>query len=146
MKRILVGIDGSPQANVVLKNAVELAEKTGAQVILFRAVGVPTEVPAVAYALPPSSLEELMQGEARHSLEEFARKVPPRLLLGTRVGIGTPWRAICEAAREEFADLIIIGSHSSGTLDRWLGTTAAKVVDHADRSVLVVRQPESDLE
>jgi nucleotide-binding universal stress UspA family protein len=31
------------------------------------------------------------------------------------------------------------GSHGSGGLDRILGTTAAKVVDHADRNVRVVR-------
>ncbi|HVU00723.1 MAG TPA: universal stress protein [Polyangiaceae bacterium] len=32
-----------------------------------------------------------------------------------------------------------MGSHGYGTLDRVLGTTAAKVVNHAARSVLVVR-------
>jgi nucleotide-binding universal stress UspA family protein len=36
-------------------------------------------------------------------------------------------------------DLIVIGSHGYGALDHVLGTTAAKVVNHADRSVLVVR-------
>ena len=36
-------------------------------------------------------------------------------------------------------DLIVIGSHGFGTIDRILGTTAAKVVNHAERNVLVVR-------
>jgi universal stress protein F len=51
----------------------------------------------------------------------------------------TPWDGICRAGREEAADLIAIGSHGYGGLDRLLGTTAAKVVNHADRNVLVVR-------
>jgi nucleotide-binding universal stress UspA family protein len=42
-------------------------------------------------------------------------------------------------ARAIGADLIVIGSHGYGGLDRVLGTTAARVVNHADRSVLVVR-------
>ncbi len=52
-----------------------------------------------------------------------------------------PWDGICRAAREHDADMIVIGSHGYGALDRLLGTTAAKVVNHADRNVLVVRTP-----
>jgi len=33
----------------------------------------------------------------------------------------------------------VIGSHGYGGLDRLLGTTAARVVNHADRNVLIVR-------
>jgi nucleotide-binding universal stress UspA family protein len=40
------------------------------------------------------------------------------------------------------AALILIGSHGYSGLDHLLGTTAARVVNHADRSVLVVRHPE----
>jgi nucleotide-binding universal stress UspA family protein len=35
----------------------------------------------------------------------------------------------------------VIGAHGYGKLDRMLGTTAAKVVNHADRNVLIVRDP-----
>jgi nucleotide-binding universal stress UspA family protein len=35
--------------------------------------------------------------------------------------------------------LIVIGAHGYGIVDRILGTTAGRVVNHADRSVLVVR-------
>jgi nucleotide-binding universal stress UspA family protein len=42
-------------------------------------------------------------------------------------------------ARELSVDLIAIGSHGYSPVDHVLGTTAAKVVNHADRSVLVVR-------
>jgi nucleotide-binding universal stress UspA family protein len=45
-------------------------------------------------------------------------------------------------ATEEDVDLIVIGSHGYHDADRVLGTTAAKVVNHADHSVLVVRAPE----
>jgi len=67
--------------------------------------------------------------------------VPAEVLGGTEVKIGVPWETICEAAREKQADLVVIGSHGYRGLDRLLGTTAAKVVNHAHCSVLVVREP-----
>jgi universal stress protein F len=78
-------------------------------------------------------------GIAKSELEEAARDVPPELLDGCSAQVGVAWDAICAAAREHDVDLIVIGSHGYRILDRLLGTTAAKVVNHADRSVLVVR-------
>lgn len=49
--------------------------------------------------------------------------------------------AIHRAATEHTADVIFIGSHGYCGLDRLLGTTAAKVVNHATCSVFVVRAP-----
>jgi nucleotide-binding universal stress UspA family protein len=56
--------------------------------------------------------------------------------------MGSPWDAIVRVAREEDVDAIMIGSHGYEVLDRIIGTTAAKVVNHADRTVIVVRAPE----
>ena len=84
----------------------------------------------------------MLEREALAELNGSAERVPPDMLAGTSVALGTPWQAICEAARRENVDLVIIGSHGFGAVDRLLGTTAAKVVNHADRSVLVVRATE----
>ena len=57
------------------------------------------------------------------------------------VVFGDPWRVIVENAANFDVDLIVIGSHRyHGRLDRVLGTVAAKVVNHADRNVLVVHE------
>jgi nucleotide-binding universal stress UspA family protein len=66
-------------------------------------------------------------------------EVPTELLEAVDVKVGIPWDAICQEAKRIHADLIIVGSHGYGTLDRILGTTAAKVVNHAECSVMVVR-------
>ncbi len=55
--------------------------------------------------------------------------------------VGVPWQTICERAGVEGVDLVVIGSHGYGGLDRLLGTTAAKVVNHAPCSVVVIREP-----
>jgi nucleotide-binding universal stress UspA family protein len=142
MHRILVGLDASPRSKLVLDAAVDLARKTSSKLVLFRAVGIPVELPPEAYALPPDSLAELLEGEARKFLERESAAVPGELLGGVKVAVGTPWQAICEAAKTENVDLVMIGSHGYQGLDRLIGTTAAKVVNHADRSVLVVRAAE----
>jgi nucleotide-binding universal stress UspA family protein len=144
MKRILVCLDGSPRAPLVLASAVSLARTTGAKLRLFRAVSIPSEVPPRLYSVSPNDLPDILLESARKDLAELARDVPPELLDGTYAHIGSPWDAICAAAKAQNADLIVLGSHGYGTLDRVLGTTAAKVVNHADRSVLVVRGNESE--
>ncbi len=139
MKRILVGLDASKRAPAVLQAAVELAGKTGAKLVLLRAVGVPVELPVEAYRLSPASLAEVLQQEAARGLEDLAKLAPAGMIEASRVGVGTAWQVVCDAAKELDADLILIGSHGFGVLDRVIGTTAARVVNHADRSVLVVR-------
>jgi nucleotide-binding universal stress UspA family protein len=51
---------------------------------------------------------------------------------------GQPWRDIVSTASRLDVDLVVIGSHGYSGWDRVLGTTAGKVANHADRSVLVV--------
>jgi len=139
MKHILVGLDGSERQAQVLDTAVRLAEALGGQLTLLRAVSLPTELPARAYTVPPEQLGSLLLADAQRDLDERARRVPGPLLRETQTVLGTPWHAIVDAATRLHADLIVGGSHGYGGLDRLLGTTAAKVVDHAKCSVLVAR-------
>jgi universal stress protein F len=139
MDRILVGLDASPRAKVVLDAAIDLARRVGGKLLLFRAVGIPMEIPHEAYSMSPAALAELLEEEAKKYLNTIAATVPEGLLLETAVGVGTAWQAICHAAQEKRCDLIVIGSHGYSGLDKLIGTTAAKVVNHAQRSVLVVR-------
>jgi nucleotide-binding universal stress UspA family protein len=142
MKRILVGLDSSARAKPVLAAAVDLARMAGAKLVMLRAVGVPVELPIEAYRLSPASLAEVLQKEAERGLQDLAATIPAELVDSVRVGVGTPWQVVCDSAAELDVDLIVIGSHGFGVLDRVIGTTAARVVNHADRSVLVVRSRE----
>jgi nucleotide-binding universal stress UspA family protein len=65
--------------------------------------------------------------------------VPAERLGGTHVSLAIPWQGICQAAAQVGANLVVIGSHGYGGIDRLLGTTAAKVVNHSAVSVLVVK-------
>jgi universal stress protein F len=139
MQKILVALDASPRASLVLENAAAIARATQAELFLLRAIGLPQEVPDDAYRLSPNELVETWKGEAARDLEARAATLPPEIVRHILVRVGSPWSAICAAAREHDADVIVLGSHGYDALDHVLGTTAAKVVNHADRSVFVVR-------
>jgi universal stress protein F len=144
MKRILVGIDGSPRAPAVLAAAEKIARAQGGKLTLIRTVGLPPDVPQDFWKTTDQPLLELLQGRAKSYLGECAGKVPAGLVDGTEVVVGVPWQAICDAARRDEVDLIVIGSHGYSGFDRLLGTTAAKVVNHAPCSVIVVREPHQE--
>jgi nucleotide-binding universal stress UspA family protein len=139
MQKVLVALDASRRAPVVLETAANIARATGGELFLLRAVGLPHDIPADAYSMSPNDLVVRWTNEAVRDLEARAAALPPGLVTHVVVRVGSPWSAICAAAREQDVDLVVIGSHGYDALDHVLGTTAAKVVNHLDRSVLVVR-------
>jgi nucleotide-binding universal stress UspA family protein len=139
MKRILVALDGSPRAETVLAAAARLAELSHGKLVLFRAIGVPADLPREILNLMDRSLEDVLIGNAHAELERFAASLPRDRVERIVTPFATAWDGICRTARELDVDLIVIGSHGYGGIDRVLGTTAAKVVNHAERNVLVVR-------
>lgn len=139
MKRILVAIDASDRAPRVLDAAARLAEMVGAKLVVYRAVGIPPDFPRTVIELTDARLEEVLLANAYEDLRRLTQDLSPGLVEKHVAVFATPWDGICRAAREYAADLVVIGSHGYGGLDRVLGTTAAKVVNHLDRNVLVVR-------
>ena len=144
--KIVVGLDGSERAAGVLAAAAKLAETFGAELLLVRALSVPYDLPAEALKLSPDKLEGILEARAKLDLEEQTKLLPKTVRTRSIVRPGSPWEILCEVAREASATLIVIGSHGYGGLDRILGTTAARVVNHADRSVFVVRAPTPEKE
>ena len=139
MKTILVGLDGSARASAVLDAAVTIGRAQHARLLLLRSVGLPPDVPQDFWKTTDEPLLEVLKLRAEQYLADQAAKVPPELLEGIETHVGAPWQALCEVARNRGVDLVVIGSHGYSGVDRLIGTTAAKVVNHAPCSVLVVR-------
>ncbi len=142
MKRILVAVDASPCAPSVIEAGVELAKSSGAKMHLLRVVGLPPEpLPMNGItAAPPTQVLDGILVTAKRDLGDIARNIPVDLVEAVSTQIGVAWDSICNYAREHDVDMIVIGSHGYRFIDRIIGTTAAKVVNHADRPVLVVRE------
>ncbi len=138
VSRIFVALDASDRAPMVLGAARKLAELSGGKLILFRAVGIPPDLPHSVLEVSDRRLEDILLDNARADLELRAKDLGD-LVDRVHVVFGTAWDAICREAKELGADLIVIGSHGYSRFARVIGTTVAKVVNHADRNVLVVR-------
>ena len=141
MKRILVALDSSPRAPEVLAAAARLARLCDARLVLFRAINVPPDVPRQLLDKSQQEIEDVLRASAHADLDRLASSVAPELVERITTELAVPWDGIVREGRKADADMIVIGSHGYGALDRLLGTTAAKVVNHADRNVLIVRTP-----
>ena len=139
MKRILVCLDASPRAVFVLQTAGELAAKMGAKLVLLRSVGLPAEIDQEFYVHAAGSMTDMLVDRAKKELDVLCKDLPAGIVEGYDVHIGTPWDTICREAVARDCDLVVLGSHGYSGMDRILGTTAAKVVNHCERSVLVAR-------
>lgn len=141
MKRILVGLDGSPRAPHVLAAALRMAEITDAKLIAYRTIGVAPDMPRDVLDATDARLEDVLRRNAHAELQRLLADVPRERIEKIVVELATAWDGICGAARKYDVDLIVIGSHGYQGLDRILGTNAGKVANHADRNALIVRTP-----
>jgi len=139
MKRILVALDASARAAHVLDTAVQLSAKLGGTLTVLRVVGIPVEIPMETWSVAPAQLADSLVEAAQQSLRTLVANIPPGLLEDVSVEVGVPWQTICEVAGARDCDLIVLGTHGHSMLDRLLGTTAARVANHAPCSVFMVR-------
>ena len=115
--------------------ALRRARKMGGRQARIVALYVAPDIPGfVATQLPEEVMEEHL-AEARAKLSTHAVGVGAEV----EVRSGHPSTGILEYANEIGADLIIMASHHPGVQDYFLGSTAARVVRHAECSVLVER-------
>ncbi|HXJ21020.1 MAG TPA: universal stress protein [Polyangia bacterium] len=138
-RTILVPLDESAIASIVFSTAVGLARMTRATLQLLRVLTLDPVFPPAAHAIP-DGLDAKLVADAQAELDGWARRAGDVAFAPPLVVIGDPWRQILALARSVDADLVVLGSHRYHGTDRILGTVAAKVVNHADRDVLVVHR------
>lgn len=137
IRSILAAVDSSQRAAGVLAAALEVGRRFGARIHVYRAVYVPPDIPAAGHSDDDRGAAR-MQAQADRDLRALVGDATDVELLPVEMSDDPPWRAILNAAARLDVDLIVIGSHGYGGLDRVLGTNAARVVNLGDRSVLVV--------
>ena len=92
-------------------------------------------------------MEKTARERARAAVEKAAARLRAdetsrRLSFTTEVLSGSPKAAILEEAEAFGADLIVVGSHGHGMLERFLlGSVSQAVALHATCSVEIVRSP-----
>ncbi len=137
---ILVPIDLDQQSSwdKALPIAMEYAQIFGAR--LHAVTVLPVFGAGVVGSYFPPDFEERASAEAKEKLTALmAEIVPSNIEVTCHVAHGTTYEEILHLAPEIGADLIVMASHRPELKDYLIGPNAARVVRHADISVLVVR-------
>lgn len=141
IRTILVPTDFSAPSRKGLRYAVDLAERFGARIILLNVVEQLGATPDFAYN-PLVLPNEQVEANAKKHLDKFRQDeaLSDELVERTLVRSGVPYSEICSAARTLKCDLIVIATHGyTGLKHVFMGSTAERVVRHAQCPVLVVR-------
>jgi nucleotide-binding universal stress UspA family protein len=134
---ILVGHDGSQDAERAFEDALDLAALSHARLSVVSVASPPeppTEVEAeAAIELATGHYEQLFVTLRRQADERGVR-------LDARVLVGHPADQILRCAVTQAADLIVVGHRGHSAIREWVfGSTSHRIVTHAACSVLVVR-------
>ena len=138
MRRIVVGVDGSEQAERALRWAVAEAEAWGAD--LTAVAGVPMASMTGVLAWLPAAVDH---EQVLRDLQEGLNVVVDRALVGHQLTVkrhaldGTGAELLTEFS--EATDLIVLGSRGRGGFaGLLLGSTSQAVLHHAQCPVMIV--------
>lgn len=142
--RIVVPTDFSSCAEAAWATALRAAHLSGAVIIL---VHVLVDTPRFAEGTAGAGLRETLEGARAWATRELDQRVAVAKAAGAsaraELRTGVPHEEILRVAAEQGADLIAIGTHGRGGLERaLLGSVADRVIRLAPCPVLSVRRPD----
>lgn len=139
--RVLIALNSGPLAVHAANVGMELARSLKAELAFVYVIGEPSEIGADGGV----SEEEAIRTAKEDGKDLIAaiRQRTPELAALEFMPIGRPSIEIVKAAKEWPANLIVIGSHGRGGIQRVvLGSVAESVMRHAPCPVMVVKAEE----
>lgn len=144
-RTMLVGTDGSPTASKAVRQAAELAGRTGATLVVVSAYRpVPADrlatereqAPAdISYTVNPEEDVEAILAAARQLATEAGAGEVRTLAVDT-----APADALLDVASKVEADVIVVGSQGMAGARRFLlGSVPNRISHHAPCDVLIVK-------
>ena len=141
-KHILAAVDMTEESTQVLDEARRLATDHKARLSILSVVKPLTQVygglDMAAYTQATVNFEREALAQVLAQLKGMAGKLGVNEQ-DMHVSIGSPATQIVEVAKDQGADLIVVGSHGRHGLGLLLGSTANGVLHHANCDVLTIR-------
>jgi nucleotide-binding universal stress UspA family protein len=137
ISKILLATDFSSESQRALQYALSLAKSYEAKLLITHAVPPDAGITTMEMQLP---VHDLMQSNAERNVAlleqtEELKSFPHEVIVES----GEAWEVLNEAAGNKNIDLIVMGTHGRGGIDKlFLGSTAEKVIRHASCPVLTV--------
>ena len=156
VKKLVVGLDGSPLAEAALPYAEVFARANQAAVVLVRVarVGempeeppeepVPSAAPATRTRPADISRESTVEQREVYEAERYLHAVAERLrseglVTETVVAVGEPAIVLVEEAQTRQAEVLILSTHGRSGFGRWIyGSVADQVMRRSSVPVLLV--------
>ena len=146
LRRILHPSDFSPASRRAFRTAVELAKTKGAELLIAHVLPVMPLMPDTYIAA--TAYGEMLAAQRASGQKQLDRLVADAKAAGVRASgtlldFAVPADAIAGLAKSRRSDLIVIGTHGRGGLDRaLLGSVADRVIRLAPCPVVTVRDTE----
>ena len=143
---ILVGMDLSNSSLIALEEALPIARRRGAEIVMVHVAPLPNTAEHYEFAglAMVERYREMIASEVEKTREVLAdvreRHSGQGVTISHTLISGVAERGISEAAEEVGAELIVVGSHGREGLDRFLlGSVAERLSRFTTRDVLVAR-------
>jgi nucleotide-binding universal stress UspA family protein len=140
MKPVLLATDGSASADAATAEAVEVARRLGAALVVVTAWDLPYT--GLGFASLPLSTDfvDACEEAAQRIIDGAVCRAREAGVTATGLAIrGQPVEGICRAAATADPQLLVLGSHGWGSTRRALhGSVSTGVLHHARSPVLVV--------
>jgi nucleotide-binding universal stress UspA family protein len=139
-RNILVAIDGSPDLDQALTQAIDLAESEHSRLTLFSAVAMP---PTGAYIGGGGGVAATLARDAETETETIlrtaAQRVPDQVSLSTVLSSEPVRPALIHQIEEGAHDVVVMGSRGRGAVRSvLLGSVSHYVLHHSPIPVLIV--------
>jgi nucleotide-binding universal stress UspA family protein len=141
MERIMVAIDGSPDANRALDAAAALANATDAELVILNIGGEISSAEMRRLASTDGDLSKRLKAIADEILKQGGKRAKRHGVDIVRLQCewGDPAETIIATAKREKADVIVVGRRGRGRLSALLlGSVSQKVASLAPCMVMVV--------
>jgi nucleotide-binding universal stress UspA family protein len=141
MKNIVVGIDFSELAEPVLEHAAELAKALDAHLHLVHIYAPePDFVGYAEYAYPGEDEREEELREEKNKIREWIDDLKSKGIdVSGYMKEGDMVHGLLEFAEKHEADMLVIGTHGRGFVERMLlGSVAEGIIRHSTLPIVVV--------
>lgn len=136
MKTLLVGYDDSDASRRALDRAVELAQAFGSKIVVTSVAPVLAAAGRSGGAIDPTDPPQRHRDELKVATDHVKQA---GLAAESVLAVGHTAESILDIAEERSVDMIIVGTHEPGLLERLFGqNTSGAVARRAHCDVLIV--------
>ncbi|WNJ20793.1 universal stress protein [Pontibacter sp. G13] len=143
VKTILFPTDFSPSAHHAMKHAVRIAETWDAKLIMvhayhYSAVGSFYVTPELIHMVNNNRRDEA-ESAIQNYIETIKEETGGKIDIAYQLVYGFPEDEILTIAKDQDADLIVMGTKGAGNLaEKWIGSITSRIIERSEVPVLAI--------